>query len=449
MSGILNGLFAGRAGIASHGTAISVVGDNIANASTTGFKASRAEFSDILVGGQAQGRVVGSGSQIQGVTAIASQGTFEFTDRNLDLGIAGNGYFAVAKGSERFYTRAGNFKVDAAGFLVTQDGLAVLGFDTDGTLQPINVNSAAQDGIRTENVAVTGNLDASANGIAVGAIPTVTGAGNAPLAAPRTTYAQLSAAADFSTVVQVFDSLSAPHNVTMYFFKDSANPNSWNVRGYVNSEEVDPAPATAVGEPRLISGTVWNGSNAMTAGDTIALDFQSNGTRSSIPTTGFYDMTATIPWNNGSGTADPINLSLDPFTQYSSRSNVLSISQDGRGVGAVTSLNVAQDGKIAALFDNGQAAVIGTIGLVDFSSPEGLTRIGSNLLQQSPASGAPVIGRPDTGKLGAIKSGALELSTVDIATEFVKLITLQRGFQASSRMITTVNQLLNDVIQLA
>lgn len=447
MPGILNGLFAGRAGIASHGTAISVVGDNIANASTTGYKASRAEFADILVGGQAAGKVVGSGSQTQAVTAIASQGTFEFTDRSLDLGIAGNGYFAVAKGSERFYTRAGNFKVDSAGFLVNQDGLAVLGFDTDGTLQPINVNSVAQDGIRSENVTVTGNLDASATGVAVGSIPTVTAAGSAPLAAPRTTYSQLSEAADFSTVVQVFDSLSAPHNVTLYFFKDAANPNSWSVRGYVNSEEVDPS-VTAVGEPRLISGTVWDGTSAMDAGETIALDFESNGTRSSLPTDGLYDMTATIPWNNGSGTDDPINISLDPFTQYSSRSNILSISQDGRGVGAVTSLSVGKNGDISALFDNGQAAIIGTVGLVDFSNPEGLTRIGSNLLQQSPASGAPVIGRPDTGKMGSIQSGALELSTVDIATEFVKLITLQRGFQASSRMITTVNQLLNDVIQL-
>ena len=447
MPGILNGLFAGRAGIASHGTAISVVGDNIANASTTGYKASRAEFADILVGGQATGKVVGSGSQTQAITAIASQGTFEFTDRSLDLGIDGNGYFAVAKGSERFYTRAGNFKVDSAGFLVNQDGLAVLGFDTDGTLQPINVNAVAQDGIRSENVTVTGNLNASAAGIAVGAIPTVTEAGEDPLPAPRTTYAELNEAADFSTVVQVFDSLSAPHNVTLYFFKDNANPNSWNVSGYVNSEEVDPS-GTAVGEPRLISGSVWNGLDAMIEGSTIPLAFESNGTRSSLPTEGFYDMTATIPWNNGSGTADPIDISLDPFTQYSSPSNILSISQDGRGVGAVTSLSVGKNGDISALFDNGQAAVIGTIGLVDFSNPEGLTRIGSNLLQQSSASGAPVSGRPDTGKIGSIKSGALELSTVDIATEFVKLITLQRGFQASSRMITTVNQLLNDVIQL-
>ncbi len=448
MPGIVNALFAGRAGIASHGTAISVVGDNIANSSTVGYKASRAEFADLLAGGQPAGKTVGSGSQIQAVTPIAAQGTFEFTDRTLDLGIDGKGYFVVAQGPERFYTRAGNFKVDSAGFLVNQDGLAVLGFGTDGygALEPLNINAVAQDGIRSENVTVTGNVDAGATAIDVTTIPTVSAAGAVPPS--TTTYAQLSDAADFSTVVQVFDSLSVPHNVTFYFFKDSANANSWVVRGYVNSEEVD-TTGTAVGLPRLIAGTVWNGTNAMTTGNEISLDFNSDGTRSASPTAGFYDMTAVIPWNNGSTSTDPINISLDPFTQYSARSSILSISQDGRGVGAVTNLNVAANGEISALFDNGQSSVIGTIGLVDFANPDGLNRIGSNLLSQSSSSGDPIIGRPDAGKMGVVKSGALELSTVDIASEFVKLISLQRGFQASSRIITTVNQLLNDIVQLA
>ena len=449
MPGIVNGLFAGRAGIASHGTAISVVGDNIANASTVGYKSSRAEFADLLAGGQPAGKVVGSGSQIQGVTAVAAQGTFEFTSRPLDLGIDGNGFFVVARGAERFFTRAGNFKIDSAGYIVNQDELAVLGFPTGGSgaLQPLNINAVSQDGIRTQNVTITGNLDASSSGINVAtSIPNVDVAGSAP--SLGTTYSDLNNSADFSTVVQVFDSLGAPHNVTFYFFKDSTTANSWAVRGYVNSEEVDPAGTGIVGEPRLISGTTWNGTT-MPAGSTITMAFNNDGTRTTPPTTGFYDMTATIPWSNGSSSTDTINISLDPFTQYSARSSILSISQDGQGVGAVTSLNVTADGNISALFDNGQSSVIGTIGVVDFANPEGLTRIGSNLMQQSPESGDPIIGKPNAGKMGSIQSGALELSTVDIANEFVKLITLQRGFQASSRIITTVNQLLNDIIQLA
>ena len=133
MPSIINGLFAGRSGIASHGTAISVVGDNISNSSTIGFKAARAEFEDLIAGGQTAGRVVGSGSSVSAVSPIFEQGTLELTSRPLDLAIDGNGYFALANGAERFYTRAGNFKIDSAGFVVNPNGLAVLGFPAGGT----------------------------------------------------------------------------------------------------------------------------------------------------------------------------------------------------------------------------------------------------------------------------------------------------------------------------
>ncbi len=451
MPGIVNGLFAGRAGISSHGTAISVVGDNIANSSTVGYKASRTEFSDLLAGGQQPGKVVGSGSQVEAVTAVNEQGTFEFTNRPLDLGVDGSGLFVVAQGPARFYTRAGNFKIDTSGYIVNQGNLAVLGFPTGGSgaLQPLNVNSVSQTGIRTKNVDISGNLDSTATGINLGTgIPTVADAGTTPPAGTQPTYADLNAAAQFSTVVQTYDSLGAAHNVTFYYFKDDSTTNSWQVRGYVNSEEVDPTVGNK-GEPRLIGGTVYDSTGpSMVAGSNFSMTFNSDGTRSGAPTTGFYDMTTTIPWNNGSDPALAVNITMDPFTQYSARSSVLSISQDGKGVGAVTSVNVSQNGQISALFDNGQSSVIGTVALVDFSNSEGLTRIGNNLLQESPESGAPIIGKPKSGKMGAIQSGAVELSNVDIASEFVKLITLQRGFQANSRIITTVNQLLNDIIQI-
>jgi flagellar hook protein FlgE len=128
---------------------------------------------------------------------------------------------------------------------------------------------------------------------------------------------------------------------------------------------------------------------------------------------------------------------------------VLSISQDGQGIGAVSSLEIAKDGRVYALLTNGQRATIGTIGMVNFSNPEGLARVGGNLFQQTNGSGEPLVGKAQTGTFGDVLSGSIELSTVDIANEFVKLITLQRGFQASSRTITTINQLLNEVIQLA
>lgn len=469
MPGIINGLFAGRSGLTSHGTAISVVGDNIANASTIGYKASRSEFADLLSVGQTAGKVVGAGSQVQAVTSINTQGTLEFTDRSLDLAIDGGGFFAVAKGDDRYYTRAGNFRVDASGNLVNQDGLAVLGFGTDGSgvLQPITLDSVSQDGISTQNVSISGNLNASAD--AVTTILTVDLAGTTPTAGARTGYDDLNKVAAFSTVVKVFDSLSEPHNITFFFFKDgSTDPstslpyqNRWIVRGYVNSEEVDTALAAGEteipeGEPRLIQGSIIdfadNPPKVMTASETnsdVILQFQQDGTRSVDLTKDLYDMKVKIPWNNGSDPASPVTVSLEPFTQYSSPSNILSISQDGRGVGAVTGIEVASDGKVSARYSNGQSSVIGEVAVVGFSNPEGLARVGGNLLREAILSGEPVVGKPGTGKFGVIKPGALELSTVDIANEFVKLISLQRGFQASSRMITTVNQLLNDIIQLA
>lgn len=445
MTSIVNGLFSGRSGLSSHGTAIAVVGDNISNASTIGYKASRAEFEDLIAGGQTAGKVVGSGSTISAVSTIFEQGTLEFTNRALDLAIDGNGFFVLANGAQRFYTRAGNFKIDSSGYIVNQNDLTVLGFPAGGSgaLEPINVNTVSQDSVSTTTVSLAGNVDASASTVSTGSLNENLADGTSPSVEPHT-YAQISALADFSTVVQVFDSLGAQHTVTFFAFHTASN--SWEVRGYVNNEDVDGSvsgggPATT-GNPRLI----YDGNTSSTG--VVGMTFNGDGTRSNPPATGSYDLTASIPWNNG---ADPstINISFDPFTQYSGSSNILSISQDGQGVGTVVSLSIDSDGEISARLSNGQSAVIGTIGLVNFANPEGLTRIGNQLLQQSTASGEPVVGKPLTGTFGGVESGRVELSTVDIAQEFVRLITLQRGFQANSRIITTINQLLNDIIQLA
>lgn len=442
MPSIVNGLFSGRSGLASHGTAIAVVGDNISNSSTIGYKASRAEFQDLIAGGQTAGKVVGSGSTTSAVSTIFEQGTLEFTNRPLDLAIDGNGFFVVADGAERFYTRAGNFKVDASGYIVNQNDKAVLGFPADGTgaLEPLNVNTVSQSSVSTTSVAIAGNLDAS-EPVMGGAIPPFVPAGVDPstytVAEQGVTYADLNSAAAFSTVAQVFDSLGASHTVTFFAFRTNAN--EYTVRGYVNSEEVDTA-GSVTGRPRLITDDL------VTPNGDIVLAFNGDGTLDAAGSS--ETLTVNIPWQNGADPS-PIDLDFSSFTQYSGSSNILSIQQDGQGVGTVTSLDIESNGQIFARLSNGQAAVIGTIGMVTFSNPEGLTRIGNNLLQQSGASGEPVVGRAETGTFGAIESGRIELSTVDIANEFVKLITLQRGFQANSRIITTINQLLNEIIQLA
>lgn len=417
MASIVNGLFAGRAGIQSHGSAISVLADNIANANTIGFKAARPDFTDLLaesVGGSS-GATVGNGSQVSSITQIFNQGTFEFTGRGLDVAIDGDGFFIVGEGSGRFYSRAGNFQVRSDGVLVNQTGLPVLGFPSNGSsgLQELNVNSITQANIATNSATITGNLDASSD---VEAVP-----GGTP------TFTELNDAAKFSTFVEVFDSLGESHTVTVFFFHTDDSPATWEVEAYVDAGEV----GGTAGEPSQIG--------------TATLNFDDDGqlTTGTDPV-----LAAAAAWSNGSA-ASAIDMTFDPFTQFSAPSAISSISQDGQGVGNIVSLSVEADGTLFAQLDNGLTTSIGQIALATFANNEGLRRAGNSLYVESAASGEPVVGTPDTGKFGATEAGALELSTADIADDFIKLISYQRGFQGSARIITSIDDLLSEIINLA
>lgn len=440
MPSIINGLFSSRSGISSHGTAIAVIGDNISNASTIGYKSSRAEFEDLVAGGQASGAVVGAGSSVSAVNSISQQGTLEFTSRPLDLAIDGNGFFAVAQGAQRFFTRAGNFKVNESGYIVNQNGLAVLGFPDggSGSLEPLNVNTVSQSSVATTEVAISGNLDASDGVVSAGQITTFENVPAPGSASTATSFADLTAIAQgngYSTTFDVFDSLGAKHTLTTFFLHTNSTTREFRAYTFARSEDVETG-GTPSGYPRLVGAATG-----------VQMLFSGSGSRTGAPAAGSADTTLSVSWNNGAS-ATGVDVSFSPFTQYSSNSAILAINQDGQGIGSVTSLSINGNGDISALLDNGQSATIGTIGLVNFANSEGLTRVGNQLLQQSNDSGEPVIGRPKTGTFGSIASGSVELSTVDIASEFVKLITLQRGFQANSRIITTINSLLNDIIQL-
>lgn len=447
MPSIANGLFAGRAGINSHGIAIAVLGDNISNSNTTGFKAGRADFADLLagnLGGGAGGLAVGSGSQVKSVKQIFSQGTLEFTGRGLDMAIDGNGFFVVQDPSGgRYYTRAGNFIVDKDGDLLDQNGFQVLGFPaTKQGIQPMSVRSFTQTDIRTQNVTVSGNLDAGAVGSNSGTFP----------ASPTFTQLNDPTLTDFQIPVDVFDGLGGKHAVNLFFAKDSSwtptpaqiaagQSTRWMVRAYVDGEEVQGGTA---GVPVQLGGTG-------------TMYFADDGSRT-LPVVGTPVIAnATLPstapltgrWANGAPSSDGVNFNLEPFTQYDNTSLVNSVSQDGKGAGNVINFSVQADGTLFAQLDNGTVTSIGRLAMANFSNPEGLERRGNALFVQSNASGEPVVGRPKSGQFGAIQAGALELSTSDIAADFIKLITLQRGFQGSSRIITSINDLLNEVINLA
>lgn len=424
MPSISDGLFAGRAGIQAHGAAISVVSDNVANANTVGFKASRAEFTDLLAGSisgaGAANLTAGSGSNVQAIRPIFNQGTFEITGRGLDLGINGDGFFMVDNAGARYYTRAGNFKIDTDGTLLNQNGYTVLGFPSNGAggLQSLNVNQATLDNVETTAVTIGGNLDAGAPTVPLANIPP------APL-----TFANLSNTATYSTFLDVYDSLGDPHTMSIYYFK-TPTAGEWQAYAYVDAGEV----GGIAGTPAQVGTTT--------------MTFGGDGQRTAVPPTGIDITMNPVPWSNGSNPGN-YTLSMERFTQFSSPSGINSITQDGEGAGNIVSFSVDGDGKLFALLDNGQSSIIGTIALATFASPEDLQRVGGSLFVETTTSGEPVVGQANTGKLGSIASGSLELSTVDLASDFIKIITLQRGFQGSSRVIQSIDELLNEIISLA
>jgi flagellar hook protein FlgE len=392
--------------------------------------------------GQPAGRTVGSGTQIGNVVPIQEQGTLEFTSRQTDVAIEGSGYFVVKAAAGNFYTRAGNFRINDEGVLVTQQGDPVLGFKVNGSggLEELNVASIQKDNIVTSNVGIEGNLDAQPLPVAISAtvnntpLATDVQGGVTTPAAGDPTFSDLNTEAEFSTVVGVYDSLGQEHNVNLYFYRTGATAPQYTVRAYGESQDIDPALVFS-GRPRLLTGALATEAQ---------LSFDTAGALTAASTT---SLTLTVPWNNGSA-AQTFDIDLSKFTQFASSSSISAVTQDGLGVGSVTSLNVGTDGKIFAVLDRARTTTIGTLGMANFFNPEGLRRVGSNYLQESNESGEPIVGTPETGRFGSLQSGSLELSTVDIANEFIKLVTLQRAFQANSRIVTTVNSLLNDIIQL-
>lgn len=421
MASIIDGLFAARSGIQSHGLAIAVLADNISNANTTAFKTSRPEFTDLLAGNLSTtggGINVGSGSTVNAVTQLFSQGTFEFTGRGLDLGVDGNGFFALENDiGARFYSRAGNLKIDESGNLLNQNNLHILGFPSTGAggVVPLNVNGVSQQSVETTEVTLTGNLDASATTTSV--------------PAPNPTFAELSSAASYSTSVTIFDTLGATHDVSLFFFNTGivAGNGTWAVNAYVDGSEIT---GGASGVPSPIG----------------------NGTLSFDPfgqSVGVTEFTVTAPaWADGANAKD-VTFAFNPYTQFATSSAVTSIQQDGKGGGSVVSFNVEKDGTLFAQLSNGQTSAIGKVALATFANPEGLRRQGDSLYAVGTSSGEPILGIPSSGQFGAIQSGALETSNTDLASDFIKLISLQRGFQGSSRIVTNINDLLNALIQLA
>lgn len=426
---LLSALNTGTAGLEMNSLELSVVGDNIANANTIGFKSGRAAFEDSLMQqmiGAPGGGQLGLGGRLQAIQRMITQGAISNTGMATDLALQGKGYF-VLKGNHdgiqgTFFSRAGQFTVDKAGYLVNLDGLRVQGYPANArgvvqaTLGDLPIGNASSAAVPSTSITVKANLNSDA---------VVNPAAFDPLNA--------SATSNFSSSVTIYDSLGKAHTVDIFYKKTAAG--AWDFHALTDGSGV--TGGTAGTPVEIASGTLAFDTQGRLTAVTQVSNFNPVGAVAPQPMTfNFGDPTAT----GGTGLAG--------VTQFASPSATTFTSQDGSGYGSLTSIQINNKGEVMGAFTNGTSKVLGQVAVGDFAADDKLRLIGGNLLLESSDSGQPTIGSPAEGGRAAITSGALEQSNVDIANEFVRMIAAQRGFQANSKTISTADQLLQELMQL-
>ncbi len=393
-------------------TAISVVGNNLANLNTTGFKDSEVSFHDLVtqsIGAGLGETQVGFGVGTPITMLQFSQGAIQSTGSPLDAAIQGNGFFVVnSTAGQQEYTRGGNFQVNAQGSLTTPTGELVQGWTiangtllTNGPIGNITVPSGSlQTPQATANTSVSMNLDAGA-----------------------------AAGTNFSTSMTVYDSLGDSHVVT-YAFTKSATPNQWNF-----SMSFPDGDLTAPGTPT--TGTLTFDSNGNLTSPA------STDPQPALTATGLADGASdmNVNWNLYNGTTPLI-------TQFAQPSATSGLTQDGAAAANLTSVGIANGGQIVAQYSSGQQVVVGQMAMVNIGNPDSLISSGDNNYVLGANTATPAIGLPGTGGRGTVLGGSVEASTVDIATEFTNLIVYQRSYEANARMVTTIDQLSQDTIAL-
>ncbi len=417
-------MYAGVSGLQNQQRALDVIGNNIANINTTGFRSGRVLFQDLFsqtiqgASGPSGGRSgtnaaqVGLGVGLANIDINFNQGSFQTTNINSDLGIQGDGFFVVSDGSALFYTRDGSFSVDPTGYLVDP----ATGFRVQGY--------TAVDGV-VDTTAGIGNIRIEIGGAALAkATETITFVGNLDARA-------VAGDPDWPPVgrtLAVYDSQGKPVNLTFTFTRVAGPPDNTYELVVTSSD-----------------GTV--GGDA-TTGSPFAVTFDENGqieTASSAPNVTVTGLTGV---NDLDITVDLSSLTFLGGAGSSPQHTVAVQSQDGFPPGVLENFTIGGSGVINGIFSNGLTQSLGQIVLGRFSNAGGLSRVGRNMFVPSPNSGIPQVGEPGTGGRGSLVGGVLEGSNVDLATEFTRLIIAQRSFQANARSITTADTLLGETVNL-
>lgn len=418
----------GVSGLGANGLGLSVTGDNIANINTVGFKGSSAEFKDLLMqelGGD-RGKM-GMGAFTGRVRQGFGQGSIETTSNAADMAIDGKGFFQVKDElGAPFYTRAGQFTLNTNGNLVTLSGHKLQGYtvsaagNLSSTVDDVIIPTTPLLGIATDEVAVSASLSGDQN-FPVGV-----------LAGPAIFDDISTNPGTVTTSTTIYDSLGNAHDVTLAYTK-SAGVNTWDFQAFIDAGE---AGGTA-GQPQQISS------------GTLVFDNQGNlNPAASTAPTGVavtFDGAAaqTVGFDFGLVAGDTGAITQRGLADI----DVAEIIPNGNPPGALTGFDIGNDGVITGVYNNGQTRTLGQVAIASFRGEEYLTRSGNNLWQQSVDSGEPAVGRPGEGSRGDTISYALEMSNVDLEKQFVKLIQSQKGYQASTRVVSTANDLLEQLLQ--
>jgi flagellar hook protein FlgE len=427
--GISSALYSGASGLNTNSQAMSVIGNNLANTNTLGFKGSRTVFSDLLsssINGSGGISQVGRGVNMSKVDQIFSQGTFESTESPLDVAIEGDGFFLLREPDSltSYYSRAGAFRFDDEGFLVSPEGLRVQGqaYNADGSLAPGDpsdiqiVNEGLFGGDPTTELKLSTNLDASEPVIPVATFDIT----------DDSTY-------NYSSSTQIYDSLGNPHLLTKYFNKTADNTWEWHWSTSLDDGTVVQGAGTTVlrftTDGELEDPAAVGSNNPLPEGDTVTDVIAA----------------ADLDWANGTEPQD-ITITFDT-TQFNSDFVVIGKDQNGFAAGELTDVSINEDGAVVASYANGEQTLISNLVLGKFKNPNGLELVGNNLYIETQESGVPRTGLPGP-ELGKVFTNSLEQSNVDMGAEFVRMITVQRGFQANSKIITTVDELLGELINL-
>jgi flagellar hook protein FlgE len=428
---ILRSLNIGVSGLRSNSEALSITGDNIANVNTVGFKRQRGVFQDVLGRSVATFEAVqgaGAGSRLAHVEQMWAQGALVTTDSPTDLAIQGEGFFVVegnlAGADARYYTRAGQFHVDSTGNIVNSENMRLQGYTADET----GLMGSAIGDLRVNQGTVPASMTTEAR-LSVNV--------NANDAAPALAFDVLNpeSTSNFSNNVTVYDSLGNAHELTVFYVKTPTS-NQWDWHALVDGGEV---------------------------GGTAGIAQEGAGGTLTFTTNGALDTETSTAWNlsfNNANPTQPINFDfgtsittdagtgLDGTTQFASPEATIGLEQNGYAAGSIAGIAIAQDGTVMGIFSNGQERALGQVVTADFANVNGLERAGEGLWIQTLESGEALIGPADTAGRGAIVSGALEQANVDLGTEFVNLITYQRGFQANSRVITTADEMYGELVNI-